>query len=82
MDLREKMLEMLAGTRVEENYEIAGDLLIAVSFAAMNKSNVYIFAENDLHTYVRLFKSWGLHVHKVGCSLPKEFQRVDRQHAA
>ena len=77
MDLRQKMLEMLDNTRVEEGYEITGGILIAVSLAVMNKSNVYIWAENDLHTYVRLFKSWGLNVHKVVCYLPKNFQKVD-----
>ncbi len=78
MDLREKMLAMLDSTRIEEDCcEISGNLLIVVSFARMNNSNVYIVAENDLHTYVRLFKSYGLNVHKVVCSLPKEFQKVD-----
>ena len=77
MELRKKMLEMLESTCVEENYEITGNLLIQVALAAMNNSNVYIVAENDLHTYVRLFKSWNLHVHKVVCSLPKDFQKVD-----
>ena len=78
MDLREKMLEMLDGTRVEECCcEISGELLVLISLARMNKSNVYIVAENDLHIYVRLFKSWELNVCKVVCALPKEFQRVD-----
>ena len=78
MDLREKMLEVLDSTRIEESCcEINGELLIAVSLARINDSNVYIAAENDLHIYVRLFKSYGLRVHKVVCSLPKEFQKVD-----
>lgn len=77
MALREKMLEMLDCTRVEELYELIGDKLIAVSLAAMNNSNVYIVAENDLHLFVRLFKSWDLHVCKVVCALPKAFQKVD-----
>ncbi len=77
MELRKKMLEMLESTCIEENYEITGNLLIQVALAAMNNSNVYIVAENDLHTYVRLFKSWNLHVHKVVCALPKDFQKVD-----
>ncbi len=77
MDLRRKMLEMLDCTRVEELYELFGDRLIAVSIAAMNNSNVYIVAENDLHLFVRLFKSWDLHVCKVVCALPKDFQKVD-----
>ena len=77
MDLRNKMFEMLESTRIEELHEIAGDLLVVVSLAAMMKANVYIVAENDLHTYVRLFKSWDLTVHKVVCSLPKDFQKVD-----
>ena len=77
MDLRNKMLEMLNSTRVEESYEITGSLLIAVSRAVMLKANVYIWAENDLHIYVRLFKSWGLNVHKVVCTEPKDFQKVD-----
>lgn len=78
MDLREKMLEMLDSTRIEESCcEISGDLLVTISIAAINRSNVYIVAENDLHTYVRLFKSWELNVHKVVCALPKTFQKVD-----
>ena len=77
MALREQMLEMLDSTRVEELYELVGDKLIAVSIAAMNNSNVYIVAENDLHLFVRLFKSWGLNVCKVVCALPKDFQKVD-----
>ena len=78
MALREQMLEMLDSTRVEEEVcEISGDLLVAVSLCRMNRSNVYIVAENDLHSYVRLFKSYGLNVHRVVCSEPKEFQRVD-----
>lgn len=78
MDLREKMLEMLDSTRIEECCcEISGELLVLISLARMNKSNIYIVAENDLHIYVRLFKSWELNVHKVVCALPKEFQKVD-----
>ena len=78
MDLREKFSEMLDSTRIEESCcEISGDLLIAVSFARINNANVYIVAENDLHIYVRLFKSYGLRVHRVVCSLPKDFQKVD-----
>ena len=77
MPLREQMLERLDSTRVEELYELVGDKLIAVSIAAMNNSNVYIVAENDLHLFVRLFKSWGLNVCKVVCALPKDFQKVD-----
>ena len=72
------MLEMLDSTRVEEEVcEIIGELLVAFSLCKMNRSNVYIVAENDLHTYVRLFKSYGLNVHRVVCARPKEFQRVD-----
>ncbi len=77
MALREQMLEALDSTRVEELYELVGDKLIAVSIAAMNNSNVYIVAENDLHLFVRLFKSWDLNVCKVVCALPKNFQKVD-----
>ena len=78
MALREKMLEMLDCTRIEEEVcEISGDLLVMMSIGRINKSNFYIVADNDLHSYVRLFKSWGLNVHKVVCSLPKDFQKVD-----
>ena len=78
MALREQMLEMLDCTRVEEEVcEISGDLTVAVSLCRMNRSNVYIVAENDLHTYVRLFKSRELNVHKVVCARPKEFRKVD-----
>ena len=78
MNLREKMLAMLDSTRVEECCcEISGDLLVSVSIGRMTKSNIYIIAENDLHTYVRLFKSWELKVHRVVCSLPKPFEMVD-----
>ena len=78
MTLREQMLEMLDCTRLEEEVcEISGDLLVTVSLGRMNRSNVYIVAENDLHAYVRLFKSYGLNVHKVVCSKPKEFSKVD-----
>ena len=78
MALREEMLEMLDCIRVEEEVcEISGDLLVMISLCRINRSNVYIAAENDLHTYVRLFKSYGLNVHKVVCSQPKDFQRVD-----
>ena len=71
------MLDMLDDTRVEENHEIAGKILLSVSRAIMSKANVYLWAEKDLHLYVRLFKSWGLHVHKVVCFLPKDFKKVD-----
>ena len=77
MDLRQKTLAMLDSTRVEENYEITGNILVVVSLASMLKSNIYIWAEKDLHLYVRLFKSWDLHVHKVVCIFPKDFQKVD-----
>ena len=77
MNLREKMLEVLDNTRIEEQFVISGNLLIAHSFAIMMKANVYIVAEKDLHIYVRLFKSWDLNVHKVVCFLPKDFQKVD-----
>ncbi len=78
MALREEMLEMLYSTCVEEEVcEISGDLTVAFSLCKMNRSNVYIVAENDLHTYVRLFKSYGLNVHRVVCARSKEFQRVD-----
>ena len=76
-DLREKMLNMLDSTRVEENHEIAGNILVIVSYVIMLKANVYLWAEKDLHIYVRLFKSWGLNICKVVCFLPKEFQKVD-----
>ena len=68
---------MLDDIRVEENHEIAGKILLSVSRAIMSKANVYLWAEKDLHLYVRLFKSWGLHVHKVVCFLPKDFKKVD-----
>lgn len=72
------MLEVLDSTRIEESCcEISGDLLISVSLAKINKSNVYIVAENDLHTYARLLKSYGLNVHKVVCAFPKDFKMVD-----
>lgn len=78
MALREEMLEMLDCTRVEEEVaEIGGNLLVPISLCRMNRSNVYIVAENDLHTYVRLFKSYGLNVHRVVCAKPKEFRKVD-----
>ena len=77
MALREQMLEMLDSTRVEERFGLTGKLLIATSLAVMRNANVYIFAENDLHTYVRLFKSYGLNVHRVVCAKPKEFSMVD-----
>ena len=60
MDLREKMLEMLHSTKVEELHAIDGGFLIEVSLASMSKANVYIWAERDLHLYVRLFKSCAL----------------------
>ena len=77
MNLREQMLEMLDNTRIEENHEIAGNVLLNVSRALMLKANVYIWADNDLHIYVRLLKSWGLNVHRVVCFAPKDFQKVD-----
>ena len=77
MSLREKMLEMLDSTCIEEVHGFSGDLLVSISLAAMTKANVYLWAERDLHTYVRLFKSWDLNVHRVVCALPKEFQKVD-----
>lgn len=78
MALREEMLTMLDSTSIEECCcEISGDLLVSISLARINNSNVYILAENDLHTYVRILKSWGVHVHKVVCIAPKEFQKVD-----
>ena len=78
MSLREEMLAMLDSTRVEEETcEISGDILVIVSLCRMNRSNVYVVAENDLHTYVRLLKSWDLNVAKVVCAAPKEFRRVD-----
>ena len=77
MDLREKMLTMLDTTSVKEQFGMSAELLISVSFAAMNNANVYLWAEKDLHIYVRLFKSWDLNVHKVVCVFPKEFKKVD-----
>ncbi|MBQ3336468.1 MAG: hypothetical protein IJG80_03605 [Selenomonadaceae bacterium] len=77
LNLREKMLDMLDGSRVEELHEIAGNVLLSVSRAIMLKANVYIWADIDLHTYVRLFKSRGLNVHRVVSFMPKDFQKVD-----
>ena len=78
MSLREEMLAMLDSTRVEECCcEISGDLLVAISLGRMTNSNIYVIAENDLHSYVRLLKSWDLKVHRVVCSLPKPFEMVD-----
>ena len=77
LNLREKMLDMLDGSRVEELHEIAGNVLLSVSRAIMLKANVYIWADIDLHTYVRLLKSWGLNVHRVVSFMPKDFQKVD-----
>lgn len=39
MDLREKMLEMLDNTRVEEMFGFSGRLLVLTSFAVMMKAN-------------------------------------------
>ena len=77
MQLRSKMLALLDCTHIEETFETAGKLLAIISLAAMMRSNVYIVAEKNLHTYARLFKSWDLHVQRVVCSLPKDFDRVD-----
>ena len=77
MNLREKMLDMLDGSRVEELHALGGDILLSVSRAIMLNANVYIWADKDLHTYVRLFKSWGLNVHRVVCFMPKDFHKVD-----
>ncbi|MBR1645684.1 MAG: hypothetical protein IJ685_02785 [Selenomonadaceae bacterium] len=77
MSLRDEMLELFDCTRVEERFSLTSKMLITISLAAMQNANVYIFAENDLHVYVRLFKSWGLNVHRVVCPRPKEFQNVD-----
>ena len=77
MNLREKMLEMLDSTRVEELHALGAEILITVSRAIMLKANVYLWADKDLHTYVRLFKSWGLNVHRIVCFMPKDFRKVD-----
>lgn len=77
MDLREKLSELLDNTRITENFGISGNLLIGNSLAVMMNANVYIVAENDLHIYVRLFKSWGLNVCKIVCFFQKDFQKVD-----
>ena len=68
---------MLESTRVEENFAMSGELLISVSIAVMKNASVYLWAENDLHAYIRLFKSWDLNVCKVVCAAPKAFQKVD-----
>ena len=68
---------MLDNTHVEQNYELTGDILIHVSLAVMLKANVYLWAERDLNLYVRVLKSFGLHVQKVVCTEPKDFQMVD-----
>lgn len=57
MDLRNEMLAMLDSTRVKENHEIADNILLSVSRAIILKANVYLWADNDLHVYVRLLKS-------------------------
>jgi len=77
LDLREKMLAMFNTTAVKEKFAMDCQLLMSVSYAAMNNANVYLWAEKDLHVYVRMLKSWGLNVHKVVCLLPKEFKKVD-----
>ncbi len=77
MDLRNEMLAMLDSTRVKENHEIAGNILLSVSRAIMLKASIYLWADKDLHVYVRLLKSWGLNVHRVVCFAPKDFQKVD-----
>ena len=77
MELREKMLAMLDTTSIKEKFGMSSELLVSVSFAAMMNANVYLWAERDLHVYVRLFKSWGLNVQKVICVAPKDFQKVD-----
>ena len=77
MDLREKFSDLLDNTRVTENFGVSGNFLITNSLAVMMKANVYIVAENDLHIYVRLFKSWGLNVCQVVCFFPKDFKKVD-----
>lgn len=43
----------------------------------MHKANVYLWSEKALHVYVRLFKSLGLHLHKIVCTEPKELNMVD-----
>lgn len=77
MNLREKMLTMLETTSVKESFLMSGTLQIVVSLALMSKANVYLWAERDLHIYVRMLKNWDLNVRKVICGAPKAFKKVD-----
>lgn len=68
---------MLDTTAAGEQFAMSGELLLSVSLAAMTKADVYLWAENDLHVYVRLLKNWDLQVCKAVCARPKDFQKVD-----
>lgn len=77
MNLRKELRAVLDNTVVEEMFEPTADFAIASSCAKILNANVYIWAENELHIFVRLFKTLGLRVYKIVSLATKDFDAVD-----
>ena len=71
------MLDVLSSKEYNEIFGIDGNCLIKISAAKMMNANVYIWAESDIHAFVRLFKGYGLRISKVISISNKYLKYVD-----
>lgn len=77
MELRDELRSVLDTTSIEEMFAPTVDFFLASTYAKIMGAPVYIWAENELPIFVRLFKSIGLNVRKVISILPKDVDAID-----
>ncbi len=71
------MQSVLDSTYFDEFFSPSFDFFIMAMLTKMLNLEICIWCENDLHTFVRLFKSYDMNVRKVVSILPKNFDRID-----
>ena len=77
MNLRDELKAVLDNTTIDEMLAPTVDFFLASMYAKIMGAPVYIWAENELPIFVRLFKQLGLNVRNVISLLPKDFDAID-----
>ena len=77
MDLRDELISVLDNTVIEEMFEPSVDVALSTACAKIIGAPVYIWSENELPIFVRLFKGLGLNVRKIVCLSQKKFNAID-----
>ena len=77
MNLRDELQSVLDHQTVEEMFAPSVEFCLAATYSKIHNASVYIWAENELTIFVRLFKNFGLNVKRVVSVLPKAHNMVD-----